>query len=174
MNDSNIRGVEHVGITVPDLDEATEFLEKALGAVVVYDVLSEPLGGKELEDGLGLPEGTIITFARMMRIGNGANFEVFGYEVGDQRPPHRPCDLGWQHVAFQVEDIFAATERFLAAGGEKLADPMDLPGGAAGKDNYFVYLRAPWGTTFEFISFPGREAYEETTDERCWRPPVTS
>lgn len=32
-----IRGIDHIGITVPDMEEATEFLHNAFGAKVAYD-----------------------------------------------------------------------------------------------------------------------------------------
>ncbi len=31
-----IRGMEHIGFTVPDIDEACDFFEKILGATVLY------------------------------------------------------------------------------------------------------------------------------------------
>lgn len=34
---NNLHGIDHIGLTVPDLDEATDFLIKALDAEVLYD-----------------------------------------------------------------------------------------------------------------------------------------
>ena len=44
-------GIEHVGMTVPDIDPATTFFEQAFGAELVYDGLKRtdaPLGGSEM------------------------------------------------------------------------------------------------------------------------------
>lgn len=32
----SIRGIDHIGITVPDIEEATRFLIEALGAELIY------------------------------------------------------------------------------------------------------------------------------------------
>ena len=53
---SNFRGIDHVGITVPDVKEASAFFEKALNAETLYDVLPEggkPFEGAETEKELG-------------------------------------------------------------------------------------------------------------------------
>src|SRR3546814_20847568 len=35
--------------------------------------------------------------------------------------------------------------------------------------NSWVYVQAPWGTYFEFVSAPKGLGYESTTDKRLWR-----
>ena len=40
MSTETIRGMDHVGITVSDIDEATRFFEEAFGAEVIYDSVS--------------------------------------------------------------------------------------------------------------------------------------
>jgi catechol 2,3-dioxygenase-like lactoylglutathione lyase family enzyme len=52
----NVRGINHVGLTVPNIDEATRFFKEAFGAKVAYDGLSyddEPREGAEVERQLG-------------------------------------------------------------------------------------------------------------------------
>ena len=39
MNKPTIRGIDHIGITVPDIETATTFLCEALGAKVIYESL---------------------------------------------------------------------------------------------------------------------------------------
>lgn len=41
----NVRAIEHVGITVPDMEAATRFFVEAFGAEKLYDMLDAPLGG---------------------------------------------------------------------------------------------------------------------------------
>src|SRR3546814_17071381 len=36
--------------------------------------------------------------------------------------------------------------------------------------NSWVYVQAPWGTYFEFVSAPKGLGYESTTDKRLWCP----
>ena len=52
-----VRAIEHVGLTVPDLEEATTFFAEAFGAVKLYDMIDEPLSGPAIESGLGVPGG---------------------------------------------------------------------------------------------------------------------
>ena len=54
-NPMTIRAIEHVGITVPDLEPATAFFAEAFGAEHLYDMLDEPLRGPAVEAGLGVP-----------------------------------------------------------------------------------------------------------------------
>jgi catechol 2,3-dioxygenase-like lactoylglutathione lyase family enzyme len=82
----NVRAIEHVGITVPDIEEATRFFVEAFGAQQLYDMLDEPLGGPEVEAGLGIPAGAVIEVIGMLRLGNGPNLELFSYSgVGVSR-----------------------------------------------------------------------------------------
>ena len=37
-----VRAIEHVGITVPDLEEATRFFAEAFGAEMIYDMIDTP------------------------------------------------------------------------------------------------------------------------------------
>ena len=81
------RGIQHIGVTVPDLDAATEFLIQGLGAKVAYDGLTpddEPRQGAEVERQLGLPSGAAIRRQRFIVIGEGPGLEMFEIS-GDQR-----------------------------------------------------------------------------------------
>lgn len=44
---SHIKGINHIGLTVLDIEEATTFLKEAFGAKIAYDALTyedEPRG----------------------------------------------------------------------------------------------------------------------------------
>jgi len=167
---SNVRAVEHVGLTVPDLEQATTFFAEAFGAQKIYDMLDEPFGGPDVEKALGIPQGAVIEAIRMMRLGNGPNLELFTYTGVTQRDPVIPSDYGIQHFCVYVDDIDAAAAQFEKAGGTLLSPPLDLPGGDAGPGNRFLYARTPWGSTVELVTCPSPQAYEATTDLRRWRP----
>ncbi len=167
---TTFRGIEHVGLTVPDMDEATAFFEEAFGAEFLYDMLTEPLGGPAVETGLGVPQGACIQVIRMMRLGNGPNIELFTYQGVDQRDPVVPSDFGLQHFCVYVDNIDAAAERIQQAGARLLSQPSDLPGGDAGPGNRYLYARTPWGSTIELVTYPSAQAYESSTVRRRWRP----
>ncbi len=169
-----IRAIEHVGITVPDMEAATAFFAEAFGAEYLYDMLDEPLGGPAVEAGLGVPQGAVITAIRMLRLGNGPNIELFTYTGVAQDDPVRPNDFGIQHICLYVDDIDAAAARLAATGGTLLSEPGDLPGGDAGAGNRYAYTRTPWGSTIELVTYPSPQAYEARTKLRRWRPPASS
>lgn len=170
MASHDVRAVDHIGITVPDLDAAQSFFEQVLGAEFLYDLLTEPLSGAGIEEALGLPAGTTLNAIRMLRLGKGASLELFSYSSSDQREPVRPSDLGIQHFAVYVDDIEAVAMRINAHGGKVLGQIAPLPGGDAGPGNRFVYSRTPWGTSMELVEVPSPQAYEATTSLRRWKP----
>ena len=174
---STVRGIEHIGITVPDLDEATEFLVAALGAVPLYDmhgasgdVVDEEADRKSQRQ-LGTRPGTRWLGSRMLRLGEGPSIELFVYADDEQRPPVGASDLGIQHFAVYVDDIDAARDRIVAAGGTAYEGPNILGGAEGGENNKWLYTEAPWGSIIELVSRPSPEQYEETTPLRRWRPP---
>ncbi len=169
-HESTARGVDHVGITVPSIEKATEFFAAALGAVVLYDMLPEPVRGAELESALGLGKGTVLDRIRMLRLGNSASIELFEYSGVEQRDPVIPSDFGLQHFCVYVDDIDAAALAVELAGGRLLSRPLELPGGDAGPGNKYLYFRTPWGSSIELVTYPSPQAYETDTSLRRWRP----
>lgn len=167
----NIRGIDHIGITVPDIVQATEFFEQAFDAIYMYDIMDGPIGGEWIELGLGVPTGTTIQSIRVLRLGDGANIELFDYRTTDQQKPALPSDMGYQHVALYVDDIVAAADKLEKAGATLLGDgPSDLPGNEAGEGCQFLYARTPWGSTVELVTYPSRQAYHAVTSLRKWTP----
>lgn len=105
-----VRGVDHIGLTVPDVDAATTFLVEAFDAVVLYDTLpvdAPPRGGHETDERLGVPEGAREVRVRMLALPDGPGMELFSFDGAPERTPAVPTDLGWQHVALYVDDLDA-------------------------------------------------------------------
>ena len=102
-------GVDHMGITVPNMEQATAFFVDVLGCEVLYE--REPPGDDSPRDRLGVPAGSRIQAVRFLRCANGANIELFEFYSPDQREDFpRPSDVGIQHLALYVEDLDAAAE----------------------------------------------------------------
>lgn len=168
-----VRGIDHVGMTVPDLDAATEFFARAFGAEVLYDTLPRskgPKGGWAIERRLGVPQGTVEVAVRMLRLPNGPGIELFEFSGPRQADAAVPCDLGWQHVAMYVDDVDETLRLIIEAGGTQLSEPGWLTGPEAGEHNRFVYCRTPWGGIVELVTYPDPQPYEKETDLRRWRP----
>lgn len=117
------RGIDHVGVTVPDIEEATSFFKKVFNAKIAYDNKKpedSPLQGEDTEKTLGLKKGAKVIHMRILTFDNGANIELFYYKNTEQKEPVLVSDLGVQHFAFYVEDVQEAAKRFTEAGGELL------------------------------------------------------
>lgn len=175
MTPDPVRAIEHIGITVPSIEEASAFLVAAFGAEVVYDMKPDPdraTGGtgSDSQATLGIRPGAIWKSSQMLKLGNGPSIELFEYEDENQREPVIASDYGLQHFALYVDDMDAARQRVIDAGGTPLAGPSLLPGIESGEGNMWLYTLAPWGSIIELVSFPSAQPYEQTTELRRWRP----
>jgi catechol 2,3-dioxygenase-like lactoylglutathione lyase family enzyme len=164
-------GMDHVGITVPDIDEAIAWFEDVLGcrAPLTFGPFSDPVG-TFMQDLLGVHPRAVIEQITMVRCGNGPNVELFQYTSPDQNQTFRKnSDFGGKHIAFYVRHIDKAVAYMQSKGVEKLLGPLAVTEGpAAGQSiNYF---RAPFGTYIELISYPKGMAYEETAETPLWDP----
>lgn len=158
-----LRGADHLGITVPDLDEAERFLVDVLGAQHIYT-----LGAKKADDDwmavhIGVDPRTVIREIRFYRLGTGTNLEVFQYEPRGadepQRAQPRNSDIGGHHIALYVDDMDAAVAHLRAHGIQPMGEPTASKSAAEGQ--HWLYFRSPWGMQFELVSFPGGKAYEK-------------
>lgn len=167
------RGIHHLGVTVPDIEAATAFLQAALGARWCYDGLSAadaPREGTEVERQLGVPRGARIVRQRMLRIGNGPGLELFEIQTPARQSAAGLQDFGLNHLAVYCDDMDAAVARMRAAGGDMLSEVHgnsrheDTPGNAS------VYARAPWGMLIELQSIPGGYYYPPDSQATAWLP----
>lgn len=95
------RGINHIGLTVPDMEEATRFFKEGLDGKIAYDSQTkteEPRGGRHVEHILGLERGAQIIHKRMMVFGNGPNIEMFEFEDAHQRGAESLQDVGFTHI----------------------------------------------------------------------------
>jgi catechol 2,3-dioxygenase-like lactoylglutathione lyase family enzyme len=172
VTEKSLRGINHVGVTVPDIETATTFLIEGLGAQVIYESFSAdqpPQGSPELDHDLNLAPGTQLVATRMIQIGTGPDIELFQLKADDQRPAARPSDFGLQHLALYADDIEEAARRFEAAGGKMLSRPNPtLFPKEQGDGNLFCYGQTPWGMMIEFLTYPSAMGYESDTPLRRW------
>jgi catechol 2,3-dioxygenase-like lactoylglutathione lyase family enzyme len=169
-----IRGVDHVGLTVPDIDAAERFLIAAFDAQFLFDVhgLAAPrIDLPPSDKPIASPKGARVRAIRMYKLGTGPGIELFQFEANDQQRPAFTSDLGWQHVAFYVDDLEGALERARKAGGEVLDEPWDLRNDESGPGGRVAFVRAPFGGIIELITYPNPLRYEAKTRLRRWKPP---
>lgn len=153
----SIRGIEHIGITVPDLDEATRFLVDAFDAFVLYNTLTEedpPQQGPEAQATLGITADTSVVAFRFLHLRNGPGIELFEARRPEPIQPISLGDIGIHHFAIYCDCVEASVSRAVAAGATALSGPRRLEGPEEGSGNRMNYVRAPWGTLIELIAFP--------------------
>lgn len=163
-------GLQHIGFTVPDMDEAVSFLTNIFGAVTVMECGSVDVDDAFMLKHLGVPDGCKITDQRVLQIGNGSALELFQYSgvSGPQSLKHNG-EVGAMHIAFEVDDAFAAADRMRDAGVDLLEGPTLIEGGPM-DGLVWLYLRAPWGQYFEVVSVERPLGYEAEGGPKMYSP----
>ena len=156
-----MRGMEHIGFTVPDIDEACDFFVRILGAEVLYTAAKDFRGeGDWMKRHLNVDPSCVIKEFRYVRCGNGTNLEIFEYEAPNQaQTPPLNSDIGGHHLAFYVDDMDAAI-RFLRDNDVQiLGEPTAYTEGP-NLGLTWCYFMAPWGMQLEIVSAPEGTVYD--------------
>jgi catechol 2,3-dioxygenase-like lactoylglutathione lyase family enzyme len=155
-----LRRLDHVGFTVPDLDEAQRWLVEVLGCEYLYS-----LGPFRHDDSdwmtthLNVHPRAEMVENRWFRLGEQAVLEVFSYSSPDQAEAMpRNSDIGGHHVALYVDDLDAAIHHLCEHGVRVLEGPTASRGPAEG--NRWIYFLSPWGMQFELVSYPDGKAWD--------------
>ncbi|PHR18801.1 MAG: glyoxalase [Hoeflea sp.] len=164
-----VRGVNHIGLTVPDINEAETFFSDVLGCekATSFGPFRDDTG-TFMQDLLDVDPRAVVNQITLMRCGFGSNIELFSYDAPDQQTVRpRNSDIGGHHIGFYVDDIDAAAAYFKDKGIRTLMGPFPVnEGPAAGQS--VLYFFAPWGLQMEAISFPKGMAYEKDGGPVLW------
>jgi len=165
-----LRGTDHIGITVPNLEEAVAFFIDVIGCEPFYEIGPFKFDDDWMKERLNVHPRTVMRKLKFLRCGNGSNYELFEYEAPDQNTtPPLNSDIGGHHLALYVDDMEAALDHLRAHDVRILGEPtVRTDGPSAGQS--WVYFLAPWGLQFELVCFPDGKGYERETDRRLWHP----
>jgi catechol 2,3-dioxygenase-like lactoylglutathione lyase family enzyme len=144
--------VDHVGITVGDLERSIAFWRRLLGVPPRDRRL---LAGPHLPRLLGYPPGLRIDSCWFDLPGGGA-LELLQYLDRDDPPyPEGTAHPGNVHLCLRVDDMDGAHRHAVASGARPVGNgPVTVPAGpTAGLQ--VVYLRSPDGVTIELREYPG-------------------
>lgn len=139
-----IVGLDHVGITVPDLELATRFFVDVLGFQA-----EARLGPIKSEDSDWMAVNLDADPRAILHIqivsGPAGKVELFGFDEkgGNVRFPGR-ADNGATSLGLNVTDLDQAVQRLSAAGVTVLGDFKSVPDGPNAGLRW-VYVKAPWG-----------------------------
>lgn len=157
---STVFGIDHVGVSVPDLKQAEDFFTRVVGCQNAFHL--GPFADREgtfMSGQLGTHQEATLNIATM-RCGAASDVELFEFTSPSQKVewPARD-DIGSASIGFYVEDIGALLAHLRANGIETLGDVVDGPEGPiAGRQ--WIYARAPWGPLVFFMSEPNGIAWD--------------
>jgi catechol 2,3-dioxygenase-like lactoylglutathione lyase family enzyme len=145
--------LDHVAVTVPDLDAAVEWYCTTFGFWVAWredwtDAPARPLG---------MPGETVRLRGAGLEVGAGVYLEL--HEIAPARVAQRRLDqTGISHFAFRTTDIDALYARLVAAGVSFKSGPQYIAvGGLAGER--WVYAEDPWGVAWHLCQHPARPPF---------------
>lgn len=151
--------LDHVGFTVPDLEQAHSWLTEVVGCEYMYTLGPFQHCDDWMSVHLDVAADTVMRELRFYRCGGAAVFEVFQYEATHQNTEQpRNSDVGGHHVALYVEDLDTAVNYLQGRGVRVLGDPTLSRGPSEGQR--WVYFLSPWGMQFELVSYPHGRAYD--------------
>jgi catechol 2,3-dioxygenase-like lactoylglutathione lyase family enzyme len=154
-----LRRLDHIGVTVPDLEEASRFLVDVLGCEYLYSLGPFHDDGDWMSAHLGVHPRATVPENRFFRCGDQAVFEVFKYTAPGQRTSvPKNSDVGGHHIALYVDDLDVAVDYLRSRGVTVLGDPTASKGPHDGQR--WVYFLAPWGLQFELVSYPNGRAFD--------------
>lgn len=163
-----LRGTDHIGITVPDLEQAIDFFVHVIGCEPFYELGPFVAEDDWMQTHLNVHPRAQVRRLRFLRCRHGSNLELFEYSAPDQRTkPPRNSDVGGHHLALYVDDMDAAISHLRKHGVRICGSPtVRTTGPSAGQT--WVYFLSPWGLQLELVSFPNGKGYERDTGRRLW------
>ncbi|HJV00835.1 MAG TPA: VOC family protein [Burkholderiaceae bacterium] len=165
-----MRGAQHLGITVPNMDEAVSFFVNVIGCEASIKLGAFKFADDWMNVHLNVNPRAEIKRFQMVRCGNGTNLEIFEYGApGQAKAPPRNSDVGGHHLAFYVDDMDKAVAYLKAKGVRTLGEPSTFKDGPAAGLTWMYFL-SPWGMQLEIVSTPQGMAYEKGAKRVLWDP----
>ena len=160
------RNIDHAGIVVRDLDEATRFFVDVVGADLLFR--APPAAGLESKEEAAA--GTTVAVA-FLRFGPNLNLELLQF-TGPDAPKQAPrvSDNGAVHIAIWVEDVARAADYLRAQPGVEIVGDIGKPSTGADKGATWVYARTPFGVHLELVHRPAHMPYEHDVAARFYGP----
>jgi catechol 2,3-dioxygenase-like lactoylglutathione lyase family enzyme len=151
---SIITGVDHVGLTVTDLDRSIKFYTEILECSVVVEQEKE---GGYLAAIVGYPDAHV-KMAHLQPPGSSQRIELFEYRSPKSAPRElEPRNVGNAHVCFVVNDLAALYNRLVENEVSTFSPPVEVDTGV-NKGGCALYLRDPDGITIEVFQRPVRNS----------------
>ena len=149
----------HVNLIAEDWRRLARFYTDVFGCVLVPP--ERQLGGQRLAAATGIPDAEIRgVHLRLPGFNDaGPTLEIFEYNERLHNPPIAVNQRDFGHIAFAVEDVEAARDAVLAAGGSSVGELVTLAISTT-QSVTFAYLRDPEGNIIELQRWSGTSGVE--------------
>ena len=153
----------HVGIEVPDLDEARRFYCDILGFAEAWEIEFERPALEQLSGIPGAKEKMI-----QIIVPGGVRIELQQYSPQGTIGKSAVNNQGLNHLSFGVKDIYAEYDRLTSLGVNCRSEPIPLDFGPGHPMTAFsvIYFDDPWGLTLELLGPTRGRENEASNDER--------
>jgi len=152
--------VDHVSLTVTDLDAALTFYTQVMGGELLYRM--GPFDAAEIpimEDGRDWTEAHVnVKGARleiaMLQLTENLGMELFCYDLpqdANQVPP-RNCDVGSRHLCLEVDDVENAINYLQQQGCQAMSGPIAMESGPCPPSKSW-YVLDPFGHQLELVEY---------------------
>ena len=144
----SVKGIHHVALVTPNLDQAIAFYCQALSFSLVkrsHWQVPQPL----FDSLMGL-KNSAADFC-LLKSAN-CYLEIFCYDSSKHQnlPPAAADQPGIRHIALEVASIDSLLASIIEAGGSRVGQQIQVPGGGAA-----IYCRDPFGNIIELIEPAG-------------------
>ena len=151
MNDKlPISGVRfgHVNVIAEDWRSLADFYTRLFGCELVPP--ERNYEGADLSRGTAVEEAALSgVHLRLPGHGeNGPTIEVYQYRQSEPRLPSVANRVGFAHICFQVDDVTAAREAVLEAGGQSVGEIVTLTTATGGRVTW-CYVTDPESNMIE-------------------------
>jgi catechol 2,3-dioxygenase-like lactoylglutathione lyase family enzyme len=138
----------HTNIVAKDWQKLAGFYQKVCGCEPVPPERSAV--GEWVERCTGVPGAEVRgVHLRLPGYGeDGPTLEIFQYNQAEQRPATAINRPGLTHLAFEVDDVKAAIDEVIAAGGKRVGELVTIEISGAGTIT-FIYMTDPEGNIIE-------------------------
>lgn len=144
----------HIGITVPNIEEAVKFYTEVLG---FYIIMEPSVVKEENETAIGqmcidvFGEGWGTFKIAHLSTGDKIGFELFEFlDSKDLKPTFEPFRTGLFHFSIQDPDVERLVKKIVDAGGKQRMPIREYYPGD--KPYRMCYVEDPFGTVFEIYS----------------------
>jgi len=160
MDSLTFKRLDHVSLTVAEMEPVVDFYTRVFGAKVNYRM--GPFDAAEIprmDDGRDWTDAMInVAGARvridMLEFPDGTRMEVLEYSKPDDAAasPPRNCDVGCRHLCIEVGDIDEAIRFLEKHGCTAMAGSIDMADGPCPPSRSW-YVLDPFGNQLELVQY---------------------